>query len=108
MASQIRFCRADDEIVAIPVASEHPTPLTMVRLLGYRQPYFDECPRSLEAIAQRTVGHFLPLFLNPQGPTFTLNDQFEEIDLRAFYRTHFETLATRREFVVAGQPNRSL
>jgi hypothetical protein len=37
-----------------------------------------------------------------------LNDQFEEIDLRAFYRTHFETLATRREFVVAGQPNRSL
>jgi hypothetical protein len=24
------------------------TPLTTVRLIGYRQPYFDECPRSLE------------------------------------------------------------
>jgi hypothetical protein len=74
-----------------------------VRLVGYRQPYLDECPRSLDGIAQRLIGHFLPLFLNPHGPALTLNDRFQEIDLREFYRSNFEAFATRRDFTVAGQ-----
>jgi hypothetical protein len=41
------FIDSDDEIVAPPTASDHTTPLTRVRLVGYRQPYLDECPRSL-------------------------------------------------------------
>jgi hypothetical protein len=97
------FIETDDEIVATPTASDRTTPLTTVRLVGYRQPYLDECPRSLEGIAQRLIGHFLPLFLNPHGPALTLNDRFEEIDLWAFYRSNFEAFATQRDFTVAGQ-----
>jgi hypothetical protein len=97
------FVESDDEILATPIASDHTTPLTTVRLVGYRQPYLDECPRSLEGIAQRLIGHFLPLFLNPHGPALTLNDRFQEIDLREFYRSNFEALATRHNFAVGGQ-----
>jgi len=97
------FIESDDEILATPTASDHTTPLTTVRLVGYRQPYLDECPRSLEGIAQRLIGHFLPLFLNPHGPALTLNDRFQEIDLWEFYRSNFEAFATRHDFTVAGQ-----
>jgi hypothetical protein len=97
------FIDTDDEIVATPVASARTTPLTTVHLVGYRHPYLDECPRSLDGVAQRLIGHFLPLFLNPNGPALTLNDRFQEIDLREFYRRNFEAFATRRDFTVADQ-----
>ena len=96
------FIESDDEILAAPTASDRNTPLTTVRLVGYRQPYLDECPRSLEGIAQCLIGHFLPFFLNPHGPALTLNDRFQKIDLREFYRSNFEAFATRRDFTVAG------
>lgn len=54
-------------------------------------------------IAQRVVGHFLPLFLDPNGPAFTLSDPFEKIELREFYRTNFEAFATRRTFSLRDQ-----
>ena len=97
------FIDSDDELLAAPTASDRTTPLTMVRLIGYRQPYLDECPRGLDGIAQRLIGHFLPLFLNPHGPALILSDRFQEIDLRDFYRSHFEAFATRHDFTVAGQ-----
>jgi hypothetical protein len=100
---RFNFIESEDEILATPTASDRNTPLTTVRLVGYRQPYLDECPRSLEGIAQRLVGHFLPLYLNPHGPALALNDRFQEIDLREFYRSNFEAFATRRDFTVAGQ-----
>jgi hypothetical protein len=100
---RFNFIESDDEILAAPAASDHTAPLTTVRLVGYRQPHLDECPRSLDGIAQRLIGHFLPFFLNPHGPALILSDHFEEIDLREFYRNNFETFATRRDFSVAGQ-----
>jgi hypothetical protein len=79
------FIDSDDELLAAPTASDNATPLTTVRLIGYRQPYLDECPRGLDGIAQRLIGHFLPLFLNPHGPALILSDRFQEIDLREFF-----------------------
>jgi hypothetical protein len=73
-----------------------------VRLVGYRSPYREECPRQLDIIAQRLIGHFLPLFLDPDGPALTLADAAEKIDLRAFFRDNFQTFATERTFVVGG------
>lgn len=97
------FDLSDDERTSEPAPCPRTMPLTTVRLIGYRQPYRDECPRSLEVIAQRLVGHFLPLFLNPKGPTLILRDQIDTIDLRAFYRDNFEALATHHHFTVADQ-----
>jgi hypothetical protein len=63
----------------------------------------DECPKQLPAIAQRLIGHFLPLFLDPAGPSIALADSMEEIDLRAFFKENFEALSTERKFQVLGQ-----
>lgn len=73
-----------------------------MRLVGYRTPYIDECPRQLDIIAQRLIGHFLPLFLDAAGPTLTLADSAEQIDLRAFFRDNFQAFATERTFTLGG------
>jgi hypothetical protein len=97
------FVASDEDRPCKVELSDRSTPLTTVRLIAYRQPYRGECPRSLEIIAQRMVGHFLPFFLDPSGPALTLSDAFQQINLRAFYRDNFEAIATRRAFVVADQ-----
>lgn len=97
------FVTSDDDQPCEPTPSKQPRPGTTVRLIGYRSPYADEVPRQLEVIAQRLIGHFLPLFLDPAGPNFALLDAAEEIDLRAFFRDNFQAFATERNLVVAGQ-----
>jgi len=97
------FIESDDDVVAEPIRSERTTPETTVRLVSFRSPYVDECPRQLDIIAQRLIGHFLPLFLNPDGPQLTLSDDFEAIDLRAFFRDNFQTFSTERRFTVGSQ-----
>lgn len=49
------------------------------------------------------IGHFLPLFLDPDGPALTLADPVETIDLRKFFRDNFQTFATERKFTVCGE-----
>jgi hypothetical protein len=97
------FVASDEDRPCKVAPSDRSTPLTTVRLIAYRQPYRGECPRSLEIVAQRMIGHFLPFFLDPSGPALMLSDAFQQIDLRAFYRDNFEAIATRRAFFVAGQ-----
>jgi hypothetical protein len=72
-------------------------------LVAYRSPYIDECPRQLDIIAQRLIAHFLPLFLDPNGPELTLSDAFQQIDLRAFFRENFQAFSTERKFQVGGE-----
>lgn len=94
------FVASDDEQPCMLTPSGQRTPLTTVRLVGFRHPYCDECPRGLDIIAQRIVGHFLPLFLDPHAPAITLADGSEEIDLKAFFDEHFKALATKHDFKV--------
>lgn len=97
------FTANDEELKAEPTPSDRKTPETTVRLANLLHPYVDECPKQLPAIAQRLIGHFLPLFLDPAGPSITLADSTEEIDLRAFFKENFEALSTERKFQVLGQ-----
>jgi hypothetical protein len=75
-------------------------PRTTVRLVGYQSPYRDYCPRGLDVIAQNIVGHFLQIFLDAKGPEISISDEFDTIDLRQFYRAHFESGATQYAFSV--------
>lgn len=97
------FVASDDDQPCTVAPSGQRTPLTTVRLIGFRRPYCDECPRGLDAIAQRMAGHFLPLFLDPHVPAITLSDESEEIDLKAFFDEHFKALATKHDFKVGGR-----
>src|SRR5262249_43525018 len=95
------FEARDDELPSAVTPSDQSAPLTTVRFTGFRHPYCDECPRSLDAMAQRLVGHFLPLFLDPRGPSVLLSDDFEQINLAAFFQDNFEAFSTRRSFRIA-------
>jgi hypothetical protein len=95
------FSEREEPLDAKPVASDRMSPETTVRLAGFQRPYADECPRQLAAIAQRLIGHFLPFFLDQNGPLLTLSDGAETIDLRAFFKENFAQLSTQRPFSVA-------
>jgi hypothetical protein len=98
------FVAADTDQECQPQPSNQTTPLTTVKLSGYRQPYRDECPATMEAIAERLIVHFLPLFLNPHGPALTLTDQNSPaIDLRIYFRDNFQAFATQHAFTAAGE-----
>lgn len=102
LCRKFSFVASDDELPRTTLPSDRQKPETSVRLVGYRTPYVDECPRQLDIIAQRLIGHFLPLFLDPGGPALTLADPADTIDLREFFRDNFQTFATERSFSVGG------
>jgi hypothetical protein len=97
------FVASDEDQPCRVLPSQRTVPETTVRLIGFRSPYRDECPRDLDAIALRLTAHFLPLFLDPKAPTITLADEAEEIDLRAFFDEHFRAPASKHEFKVGGR-----
>ncbi|KKB07168.1 hypothetical protein VE25_19225 [Devosia geojensis] len=102
LCRKFSFVASDEDLPRKALPSDRQKPETSVRLVGYRTPYVDECPRQLDIIAQRLIGHFLPLFLDPDGPALTLSDSADTIDLREFFRDNFQTFATKRSFSVGG------
>ncbi|WP_054312367.1 ATP-binding protein [Mesorhizobium sp. 1M-11] len=102
LCRKFSFVASDEELARAASPSDRQKPETSVRLVGYRTPYMGECPRQLDIIAQRLIGHFLPLFLDPDGPALTLADPADTIDLREFFRDNFQTFATERSFSVGG------
>lgn len=97
------FTANDEALTAEPSLSDRVTPETTVRLSGFLSPYVAECPRPLEAIAQRLIVHFLPLFLDQNGPSISVSDGVDTIDLRTFFRENFAQLSTRQTLTVAGE-----
>lgn len=97
------FDVSDDEADPTPVPSTEKASQTCIHLQDYLEPYRSECPRDLQVVAQRFVGHFLPLLLDPAGPALLLQDAFQEIDLRQFFHEHVETLASDHPFELHGE-----
>ena len=104
LCRKFSFVATDDDLPRAALPSDQARPETSVRLVGYRSPYKDECPRQLDIIAQRLIGHFLPLFLDPNGPALSLANAIgPPIDLRTFFRDNFQAFATERSFSIDGQ-----
>lgn len=95
-----QFKISDEDQPEPATASDKKKPETSVHLVGLMEPYFNEVPRNLEDLAQRLIAHFLPLFLNPNGPSLHLEDESGSIDLRDFFRKNFQAFATERPFSV--------
>lgn len=100
LCRRFSFVAIDDDEPCQPQTSDKASPITTVRLIGLCNPYKDEVPRQLSIIAQRLIGHFLPLFVNPEGPAVILSDATEEIDLRMFFQDNFQAFATKQKFTV--------
>lgn len=103
MCRKFSFVSTDEEVSCVPTSSSRTAPATTVQLINLRTPYDDQCPKQLDAIARQFIGHFLPLFLDPNGPELALSDEFEKIDLRKFFRENFHSAASKREFSVQGE-----
>ncbi|WGQ14754.1 ATP-binding protein [Sphingobacterium faecium] len=58
---------------------------TIVKLIGYKDPYKSKCPKRLLTIADRIVEHCLIYFLNPKCPKMILRDVDESINLNEYF-----------------------
>lgn len=104
LCRSFEFQTKDEELLATSLPSKRTAPLTAVNLIGFRSPYREECPRTLEVIAQHLVAHFLPMFLDPDGPSLSITeDGSPALDLRNFFRENFQSFASARTFIVGNQ-----
>lgn len=76
---------------------------TSVRLSGFRSPYRQECPRSIEMLAQRLAEHFILVLMQPDCPEVEIHDQGHRISLNAVFRDHFRSDTTSATFDVSGR-----
>jgi hypothetical protein len=73
---------------------------TIVRLLGFRDPYKSECPKASEQIAQRLAEHFLLLFLNPNCPQVEIHDRGLRLSVNKVFETDFKAASSAHKFSI--------
>jgi hypothetical protein len=64
------------------------TPLTEVRLQGYKKPYQQHCPKSIPVIADRLLEQCLIFLLSDNCPIITLSDGVEKVSLTELLAAH--------------------
>jgi hypothetical protein len=73
---------------------------TTITLNGFKSPWRERCPASLELIAADMLEHFVALFVGSTGPSITLIDGFQKLDLRAEFTRTYDAEANRSQFSV--------
>lgn len=64
---------------------------TIVNLKGFRNPYRDSVPYSLESLAKKLIEHCLPYFITGKCPEIILKDNFgEAFNLNGYYETTYK------------------
>lgn len=91
-----------DPDAAGAVPADDPHIGTSVRLVGFREPYRGECPRTVELIAQKVVEHFLLLFLQSNCPHIELRDVGERVVANDVFRDSFKAGASVHKFELKG------
>ena len=62
---------------------------TTVLLEGFKPPYFNKCPKSLDALARKIIEHCLIYFLLDKCPRIIIRDSLgESISLNQYYETN--------------------
>jgi hypothetical protein len=76
---------------------------TTVRLSGFKSPYREECPASLDTLALRLAEHFVLVLMQPDCPEVQLHDQGIRLSLNQVFREHFRKDTGGASFSVTGQ-----
>ncbi len=97
------FVVADDEPTCKVEQSGQTAFETTVSLVGLKSPYRENCPRSSETIAEKIISHFLPFFIDPNGPQVFLIDDSKRINLRDVFKEHFKAFSSDHEFKAGSQ-----
>lgn len=90
-----------DVVPALP--TDDKSRKTIVRLLGFKDPWRETAPRHLDRVATAIVEHCFLYFLRPNRPRMTLSDGFESIDLNQEFDTRFTGTARTHSFDVKGK-----
>jgi len=72
---------------ALPVSAARSGLGTVVRLIGYREPYKSQCPKTADLIAQRLIEHFLLIFLEPDCPQVEIHDLGQRLLVNKLFET---------------------
>jgi hypothetical protein len=73
---------------------------TVVRLVGYRDPYKAECPRSAEVIVEKLIEHFLLVLLEPNCPKLVVRDYDRIYDINDIFNKDYKSGAYTHSFDV--------
>jgi hypothetical protein len=77
---------------------------TIVRLIGYRDPYRDECPRSADVIVEKLIEHFLLVLLEPTCPKLVVRDHARNYDINEIFQKDYRASASTHPFQVNEMP----
>lgn len=75
---------------------------TTVKLDGFFREYQAHCPKGLEVIGLKLIGHCLEYFVQPGCPTITLRDRVESLNLNDLFASRLRLDAKPRSFAVKG------
>lgn len=75
---------------------------TKIELVGFKEPYKSQFPRSIDHFIQRLVEHFLLVFIEPSCPTVTIIDGLKH-SANTVFKDHFKTNASQKPFEVKGE-----
>lgn len=76
---------------------------TILKMVGFKEPYRTTCPKTAEHIASLLVEHFLLVFLHTECPTIELHDGSTKIIVNDVFQTDFKQKASAHEFELQGQ-----
>jgi hypothetical protein len=77
---------------------------TSVRLVGYRDPYKAECPRSAAVIVEKLIEHFLLVLLEPSCPKLVVHDHDRLYHINDIFTKDYKSGASTHAFAVNDIP----
>lgn len=87
---------------APPLAVDSGLPGTTVTLTGLKNPYREQCPRAVEALAQRLIEHFILILLRSDCPRIEIQADGQRHFVNAIFRTNYQANASETTFSLQG------
>jgi hypothetical protein len=94
----------DPDKVKLPIAVPGRPINTIVRLVGFREPYRGTCPRSVDLLIQKLIEHFLLIFLEAGCPAVEVRDQGLSYSANDVFEKDYKATAAAHEFSLKGYP----
>jgi hypothetical protein len=87
---------------APPVAIDAGVSGTTVVLSGFKSPYREECPRTVEALAQRLIERFILILLRPDCPKIELSADGQRHSVNDIFRHNYQANSSEKTFSLRG------
>jgi hypothetical protein len=76
---------------------------THIELVGLRQQYHEQCPRSPDVFIQKLIEHFIPVLLEPDCPHITVHDLGRKSEINDIFEKDYKATASLHNFEINGQ-----